>query len=217
MFKKIRITINTKKAMNILSGSINITAGFIASIGINEIYKRVDKTDASKVQRYMMDCGARAVTIAACTSYIFTGVKELMKVHTDDEKLITIKRDDDIPAETSEEEPNSKGSEGDGAAPSFDPFAQKTLIINMLRELVNLYGDLHDVMDSLHDDGDGHVVFNLKSSNALITENPAWAEFVDALDVYYHHLDDMLPAGRAIYMLQGDLIRAVNEMISTES
>ena len=42
-------------------------------------------------------------------------------------------------------------------------------------------------------------------------------EFVDALDVYYHHLDDMLPAGRAIYRLQEDLIRAVDEMISTES
>lgn len=66
-FENINITINTDKAMNIFGGSINIVAGFVASIGISEIYKRIDKSGVSKVRRYMMDCGIRAVTLAAAT------------------------------------------------------------------------------------------------------------------------------------------------------
>lgn len=198
VFENINITINTDKAMKIFNGSVNLVAGFIGSIGINEIYKRIDKTGVSKGRRYLMDCGIRAITIAATTPYITAGVKQLVAASSDEEKLITIK----MREKTATKVP---GTPDDAAM-----MAQKNKITEMIRNLVTQYGDIHFQLLSLteyHKDSDHYGVV---SSSISLTDE--WKEFISEVADYNDNLHHTLGDSYEFTTLRSQLIMAGDEI-----
>lgn len=199
VFDNINITINTDKAMNIFGGSINIVAGFVASIGISEIYKRIDKSGVSKVRRYMMDCGIRAVTLAAATPYIAAGVKQLAAANSDKEKLITVEMKEKTLTEVLE-------TPDDAAM-----MAQKNKIIEMIRGLVAQYGDVHFQLLSLteyHKDSDHYGVV---SSSISLTDE--WKEFISEVADYNENLHHTLGDSFEFTTLRSQLVMAADEIV----
>lgn len=211
MFENIKITINTDKAMKIFGGSVNIAAGFVASIGINEIYRRIDKTGVSKVRRYLMDCGLRAVTIAATTPYITAGVKQLAAANSDKEKLITV----EMKEKTLTKVP---GTPEDDAHEINDEamMAQKNKIIEIIRGLVAQYGDIHYQLSTMHElfepSSRGRFAITLDTKvGPAYTES--WAEFVDEVTKYNNNMHQVLGDSYEFTTLQNQLIMAADEIV----
>lgn len=203
VFENINITINTDKAMKIFNGSVNLVAGFIGSIGINEIYKRIDKTGVSKGRRYLMDCGIRAITIAATTPYITAGVKQLVAASSDEEKLITVK----MKEKTLTKVPETP----DDAA----MMAQKNKIIEIIRGLVAQYGDIHYPLSNMHEllapSMGGFAITLHTTVGPAYTES--WAEFVDEVTKYNNNMHRVLGDSYEFTTLQNQLIMAADEIV----
>lgn len=196
--KKIHITFNNDKALNILAGSINIAASFAASIGIYEIFRRVDKTDATKSQRYLMDCGVRALTVAAVTPLTTAGVKSFTKAALDKDKLISIKVGDD--------------SEGTEEKPSDEELSQqRNKIVEMIRKLVAEHGDIGWKFIGMFEYSgvDGYII---SSAETAIADD--WKEFLTELTDYNNKLHKAIGDSYSFATMKNQLAKIANDFVS---
>lgn len=204
MESNIKIMINSKKAANIIGGSISMAAGLIASIGINELYKLIDKTGVSKGRRYLMDCGIRGITIAAITPHINAGVKQLMAAYSDEGKLIS------IGTEPKAEEPK-KEDHGGPEDMNVDPILmeQKNRIIEMLHNLVTAHGDIQWKLDSMYEDPVTGGEYTISSISTAVAED--WKEFLSEVNDYNNKLHKALGNNYAFPTLKNHLKNAAGE------
>lgn len=203
MFDNIHITINSDKAMNIFSGAINIASGFIAAIGINEIYKQIDKTGVSKGRRYLMNCGVRAVTLAAITPLITDGVKQLSTASSDKEKLITVttkgKTLDFVTAESHKR-----------VYDSAEMMAQKNKILEMIRGMIADRGDIHWKLVTLYEYCLPVSGYGISFTNPLAEEG--CKELIAEISEYNNKMHDALGESYKFATLKTELIRAADEI-----